>query len=596
MGVLKDKSLVKKIIEIIPFISKKRIYQVILLQIFALFSSLLESFSVGAIFPFIAALNSSDVLLNNSKYKFILDYLGIEKKSNFILFFTIGFVFLVCCSAFIKWLLLYFNSSVSNKIGTQVSAELFKRSLYQPYILHTNRNSSEMLVGFARANELVSLIILPLFNLINSFFTIFFIVIVLLYVNPLYILSLLFIMVMLYLIVMFFVKKILHIESEKISLTKPSIYKVIQESLGGIRDVILDGTQIFFTEIYLRLDIQLRKSSARLAVINISPNIILQSLGIAILAAFAGAIAFKGNMGTGLELLGVLAFGYLRISPALQQIYSSWASLNSGKKSLDYILEFLKIPLPTYSNINNTSLIKFEDIFKLDNISFKYPNSENVVLNNFNITVNKGSKIGIVGKTGSGKSTLIDIMMGLITPNEGSLIVDNKIISEENIRSWQMHIAHVPQFIYLSDSTIAENIAFGIEKNLIDFDAVKLAAKQAQISDTIEQLDNKYNTSIGERGVRLSGGQRQRIGIARALYKKADVIIFDEATSSLDSVTEAEVMKSINDLSKELTIIIIAHRFSTLKNCDCIYEINDRELIFYENYNEFIVRMENNSN
>ena len=596
MYILKGNSLIKKIIEIIPYIGKKRLYQVITLQIFALFSSLLESLSVSAIFPFIAALNSSDVLLNNSKYKFILEYLGIEKKANFILFFTIGFVFLVCCSAFIKWLLLYLNSSVSNKIGTQVSAELFKRSLYQPYILHTNRNSSEMLVGFARANELVSLIMLPLFNLINSFFTIFFIVLVLLYINPVYILSLLFLMVVFYLIVMFFVKKILHKESEKISLTKPSIYKVIQEGLGGIRDVILDGTQNFFTEIYLRLDIQLRKSTARLALINTSPNIILQSLGIAILAAFAGAIAIKGNMGTGLELLGVLAFGYLRISPALQQIYSSWASLNSGKKSLDYITEFLKIPLPNYSNIKNTSLIKFDDIFKLDNISFKYPNSENVVLNNVKITVNKGAKIGIVGKTGSGKSTLIDIMMGLITPNEGSLIVDDKLISEENIRSWQMHIAHVPQFIYLSDSTIAENIAFGIEKNLIDFDAVKLAAKQAQISDTIEQLDNKYNTSIGERGIRLSGGQRQRIGIARALYKKADVIIFDEATSSLDSVTEAEVMKSINDLSKELTIIIIAHRFSTLKNCDCIYEINDSELNFYENYNEFIVRMEKNSN
>jgi ABC-type multidrug transport system fused ATPase/permease subunit len=596
MEVLKDNSLVKKIIEIIPFISKKRLYQVILLQIFALFSSILESLSVSAIFPFIAALNSSDALLNNSKYKFILDYLGVEKKTDFILFFTIGFVLLVCFSAFIKWLLLYLNSSVSNKIGTHVSSELFKRSLYQPYILHTTRNSSEMLVGFARANELVSLIMLPLFNLINSFFTIFFIVIVLLYINPLYILSLLFLMVVFYLIVMFFVKKILYKESEKISLTKPSIYKVIQEGLGGIRDVILDGTQIFFTEIYLRLDIQLRKSIARLALVNTSPNIILQSLGIAILASFAGVIAIKGNMGTGLELLGVLAFGYLRISPALQQVYSSWASLNSGKKSLDYIIEFLKIPLPTYSKSNNTSLIKFRDKFRLDNISFKYPNSENVVFNNFNITVSKGSKIGIVGKTGSGKSTLIDIMMGLITPFEGSLIVDNIKISEENIRSWQMHIAHVPQFIYLSDSTIAENIAFGIEKNLIDYDAVKLAAKQAQISDTIEQLENKYDTSIGERGIRLSGGQRQRIGIARALYKKADVIIFDEATSSLDNVTETQVMKSINDLSKELTIIIIAHRFSTLKNCDSIYEISDGELLFYENYNKFIEIKENASN
>jgi ATP-binding cassette subfamily B protein len=263
-------------------------------------------------------------------------------------------------------------------------------------------------------------------------------------------------------------------------------------------------------------------------------------------------------------------------------------SLNSGKVNLENVIDFLKMSIPKPSGLRDIKIVELQDFFTLEGVSYKYPNSENLILDNIDLKIHKGSKIGVVGKTGSGKSTLIDIITGLLTPTIGSLFVDNNKIIDTKVRSWQLNIAYVPQAIYLSDTTILENIAVGIEKESIDFELVKFSAQQAQISDVIEKMELQYNTIIGERGIRLSGGQRQRIGIARALYKRANVIIFDEATSALDDETELDVMQAINNLSGELTVIIIAHRYTTLKNCDSIYEIKDCKLIPYDSYDLFV--------
>jgi ATP-binding cassette subfamily B protein len=254
-------------------------------------------------------------------------------------------------------------------------------------------------------------------------------------------------------------------------------------------------------------------------------------------------------------------------------MYGSWTGIVGSKPSLVESLALLEQPLPKNFNSEHLSVISFDYQLTLRNVSFAYGPKLPLVLNDVNLIIKKGSRLGFIGKTGGGKSTLLDIVMALLTPTSGNLLVDGVAITPENSRNWQKHIAHVPQSIFLSDCSILENIAFGIPVTKIDQQQVVLAAKQAQLHDLIMGWPQGYATSVGERGIRLSGGQRQRIGIARALYKKADVIIFDEATSSLDSETENSVMESINGLSSDLTLLIIAHRLTTLKGCSQIVEL-----------------------
>jgi ATP-binding cassette subfamily B protein len=267
--------------------------------------------------------------------------------------------------------------------------------------------------------------------------------------------------------------------------------------------------------------------------------------------------------------------------PVLQQLFVSWTTLTGSKSSLIDSIELMDQPLPEFLNAEYVPIV-FQNKIHLKNISFRYSEDSPWVLKELNLIINKGSKIGFMGTTGGGKSTLLDILMNLINPTVGQIFIDDNMLSSNNSRAWQAHIAHVPQAIFLSDSTIAENIAFGIPKNQIDYNLVYEAAKKAQIADIIESWETKYNTIVGERGIKLSGGQRQRIGIARALYKKADVLIFDEATSALDNDTETEVMKAINKLDSHLTIIMVAHRLSTLTNCDFVYEIVNNNIRRYK--------------
>ena len=384
------------------------------------------------------------------------------------------------------------------------------------------------------------------------------------------------------------VKRKLLLESEIMYSRKPLLYKILQEGLGGIRDILIDGSQTFFSDLYYKNETQFKKSQIKVTLINNTPNIAIQSFGICLIAFFAGYMATKQNMSSTLPFLGALAFGYLRISPAIQQIFTSWTSLKSGHISLKYVVEFLSIKLPEYANNPLPNPIKFEERISLSNISFQYSKNNPFIFNNLNLIIKKGTRVGFIGSTGSGKSTLIDIIISLIEPTSGYIMVDDSIIDKNNFRSWQVNIAHVPQSIYLSDNSILENIAFGISKDKIDFDRAVESAKKAQIYDTIELWKNKFETLIGERGVRLSGGQRQRIGIARSLYKKAKVIVFDEATSALDGETEGDVMNSIDLLGSELTILMVAHRITTLKNCDYIYELKNGELILHKNFNELL--------
>jgi len=366
--------------------------------------------------------------------------------------------------------------------------------------------------------------------------------------------------------------------------------KSLQEGLGGIRDVLLDGSQEFYSKLYRNADLPLRRAATNNAFIGASPRYIIEMVGMIIIVAVAYSMMQRdSDTETIIPMLGALALGAQRLLPALQQAYSSYASIKSNYVSFIDVLDLLDQPLP--SHINNNTIVpplEFSKEVGLNNIEFKYTDNGSLVLKNIKLKIKKGTSIGFMGVTGSGKSTLLDIVMGLLSPTKGNLTVDDQTINEENVGSWQVHIAHVPQNIYLSDCSIEENIALGIPKEKINRQQVSLAAKRAQIDNIVEEWPNKYQTVIGERGVRLSGGQRQRIGIARALYNHADVLIFDEATSALDNDTESAVMKAISGLGSDLTVLIIAHRLTTLKNCDTVVELKNGCIVRTGEYKDMV--------
>jgi ATP-binding cassette subfamily B protein len=274
----------------------------------------------------------------------------------------------------------------------------------------------------------------------------------------------------------------------------------------------------------------------------------------------------------------------------MQQIYGNWASISGSRAALVDVLGLLDQPLPTEASQPEPAPLVLNDAVRFNDVRFRYGDAGPWVLNGINLVVPKGARIGFVGSTGSGKSTALDLLMGLLDPTQGEILVDGRPISGDLKRAWQRTIAHVPQNIFLSDSTVAENIAFGVSPDKIDYDRVRKAAEQARIAEFIESRPEGYGAFVGERGVRLSGGQRQRIGIARALYKQASVLVFDEATSALDNETEQAVMQAIEGLSQDLTIVIIAHRLSTLKSCTQIVELADGGIKRTGTYQEIVTQ------
>jgi ATP-binding cassette subfamily B protein len=392
-------------------------------------------------------------------------------------------------------------------------------------------------------------------------------------------------------------RKRLLINSQTVARESTQVIKSLQEGLGGIRDVLIDGSQEFYCQIYRNADHPLRRAQGNNAFINFSPRYAMEALGMVLIAALAYALAQQSDgIAMAIPFLGALALGAQRLLPVLQQAYGSWASIQGSLASLQDTLELLDQPLPAYVDQPPVKSLTFQRQIALKQISFRYSPQTHWVLKDLSISIPKGGRVGFIGTTGSGKSTLLDIVMGLLQTTEGTLEVDNQTVTPANHRAWQAHIAHVPQAIYLADSTIEENIAFGVPKDEIDIQRVELAAQQARIAASIESWPEQYQTIVGERGVRLSGGQRQRIGIARALYKQANVIIFDEATSALDNETEQSVMEAIEGLSEDLTLLIIAHRITTLKGCTQIVELGDGGIKRTGNYQDIINTLSHSGN
>lgn len=566
---------------------KKRRKKQFLLVLFLMFiASFAEILSVSAVIPFLGVITNPEDLMKNESLQPILGYFNIISSGQLVLPVTIIFIIASLLAGLIRLILLYATTRLSYGIGHDISIDVYNKTLHQDYAIHISRNSSEVINGIVtKTSTVISGVLTPVLTLISSFIILIGIVGVLAFIN-FFVAFVAFVgFGLLYGIVIFYTRSKIRSNSEVIATKSNKVLKSLQEGLMGIRDVLIHGSQDFYSKIYRDADLPLRRAAGNNLFISGSPRFIMEAIGMILIASIAYFMTQNYDNSSSFPILGALALGAQRLLPIMQQGYGSYSAIKGSRASLVDVLELLDQPMPDLTNESSVGLIEFRNKISLRGISFRYHKDENLILDEIDLSITKGSRVGFVGSTGSGKSTLFDIFMGLIKPSNGYIEIDDQRLEKSNMRSWQKHIAHVPQDIYLSDNSILENIAFGVSKDKIDIKKVILAAKKAQIHHLIEGWEYGYDTFVGEQGIRLSGGQKQRIGIARALYKEADVLILDEATSALDSDTEESVVRSIEGLDRTLTILIIAHRTSTLKNCDFIVKI-DKKKAFITSYDD----------
>ena len=571
-------------------ISPGRRMQFGFLFLLMILSSFAEVVSIGAVLPFLGMLTAPEQVFSHPLAQPLVQALSLTEPKQLLLPLTIVFAIAALFSAAMRMILLWGQTRLSYAIGSDFSNSIYRRTLYQPYSVHVARNSSEVIAGIlGKAKSIVAYTITPILTILSSSLMLLAILSVVVAIDPAVALAAFAGFGTIYALVILVTKKQLAIDSQHMSGESTQVIKALQEGLGGIRDVLIDGTQVIHCNTYSNADSRLRRAQANIQIISGSPRFAIEALGMTLIAALAYSLADRPEgIASAIPVLGALALSAQRLLPVLQQAYSSWAAMRGGQVSLRDSLDLLDQHLPDHVDAPLPTLISFQRGITLRKLAFRYTPQTPWVLRGVDITIPKGSRIGFIGSTGSGKSTLLDIIMGLLHPTEGSLVIDDEIITAQNHRTWQAHVAHVPQAIFLADATIAENIAFGVLPDQIDHERVRQAAQKAQIAEAIESWDQQYSTIVGERGVRLSGGQRQRIGIARALYKQSDVIIFDEATSALDNETEEAVMEAIEGLSENLTILIIAHRLTTLKNCTQVIELMDGRIKNSGTYQEII--------
>ena len=571
-------------------LSRRRQHQSVLLIILMLVSAFSEIVSLGAVLPFIGILTAPDRVFNHPIVLRISETLGISSPDQMILPITITFIIAVMVAGSIRLLFLWASTRVISAFGSELSIDVYRRTLYQPFQVHVARNSSEVISSITvKIDGVIYGVLSPLLILISSIVLIISITVFLIAIDPMVaVLSIVGFGVS-YGLIAFVSRKQLRSKSQLIGHQQTQIVKSLQEGLGGIRDVLLDGTQSVYCGIYHNADFPLRRAKGNLAFLAGSPRYIMEAIGMTLIAILAYGLSKQvGGVATALPVLGALALGAQRILPALQNLFSAWAGIVGNHSQLVAVVELLEQPMPVEMQLHDTAPLVFHDSIRFDSVCFRYSSAGPWIINDLNLTIVKGKRVGFVGSTGSGKSTTLDLIMGLLAPTEGEILVDGEPLRGARLRAWQLTIAHVPQNIYLSDSSIAENIAFGVPREAIDMNRVQEAARQAQIADFIESSREGYQTFVGEDGVRFSGGQRQRIGIARALYKKASVLIFDEATSALDNATEQSVMNAIEGLNRNLTILIIAHRLTTVRQCDTMVQLENGRIVGQGTYEQLI--------
>lgn len=535
--------------------------------------ALVEIVSLGAVMPFLALIANPRDVAGAGPVRAVASAFGWTHADELLVPATVAFVAAAIFSGGLRLLLSWAGNKFIMRLGHELTVDVYDKTLHQPYRYHVEQNTSALIASVSKVLTVTLGVLLPLLEALVSAVLALFILLALFAIDPTIALASALGFGGMYLAVSRATRRQLSTNSKIIAEAETERVKIIQEGLGGIRDVLIDNAQHVYLAKFRGSSLALNDSRTANMVIAASPRFVLETFGIVMISVLALVLSRGGGgLSESLPVLGALALGAQKLLPLLQRVYQGWTQAAGNAQLVSDVLVKLDLPVEDARSRIARPPTAFRDSLVLRGVVFRYGDGP-VTLKDVNLTIARGSHVGVVGPTGSGKSTLIDILLGLLEPTEGVVEVDGEVLRGGALVAWQRNVAHVPQSIYLSDATIAENIAFGEALDELDMDMVCEMARRVHLDAFIESLPAGYHTTVGERGVRLSGGQRQRVGIARALYKKADVLVLDEATSALDSETEASVMSAIEELRQDLTIITIAHRETTLRHCDKVIRI-----------------------
>ena len=569
------------------------------LQIMMVFMAFMELLGIASIGPFMALVADMQLLETNATLNRIYVASGVSTHTDF-LFITGLFVLLMLSLASILSMITTWRLSLfAYSVGTEISDRLYHYYLQKDWLFHASGSSAQLTKQIAtEALRVTNFIILPFIQMNARLVLAVFISVSIFIYNPLIATVGVVLFASGYVIIYRMIRKRIALYGEYVSTTSTDRFRLMNEGFGGIKDVLLYNRRHDFVHQFETSGKLFAHAQGVNTALSQAPRYLMELLAFGAMIGLVLVLLTtrEGNLSQVLPILTVYALAGFKLLPALQQIYHSVATIRGNTAAFDSIKEDLLASLTVDSEQGAASdiasgqtidLAKIKNI-RLNRVSFTYPNKVMPALDSINLNIPINSTVGFVGESGSGKSTAIDLLLGLIAPNTGQLMLDDLIIDEKNKQAWQQYIGFVPQSIFLSEGSIAENVAFGICRKDIDLVRVKQAIKLAHLEFLVDSLSEGLNTKVGERGVQLSGGQRQRIGIARALYNQADVLVFDEATSALDGITEKVIMDAIQELSGQKTIVMIAHRLKTVKNCDIIYFMEKGKVIEQGTYQQLI--------
>ena len=598
--------MIKKIIEIFSFLDKSQQKKIIYLQLLILLTALMEVLSLFAIAPFVSIIVDFEVINREGYISNIYSYLGFESPRIFLFFFALFFLCILYISNLTHMLTIWLVTTNSVKMGTTLGTRMYSFYLNREWLFHVKNNSAQLINKIAQESDIITLgIILPTILMIAKLAVSLFIVTAMIIYNPLVALIVGVILGTCYFTIWTIIKTTIMKNGIIVTLSQEKRFKLMSEGFGGIKELLISGRQGFFSNLFRHKSDEWANAVGNNQALSQIPRFIIELIAFSIIVGFILFITSIKNENNFISLLPVLSIyvlGGLKLLPAFQAIFTYLTSMKSNISAYDNIRQNL---IDCKEEEINESILKkdTEILIEMDlkkelrfqNVYFKYLDKEkknNYVVSDLNFSIKKNQTTGIVGKSGSGKSTIIDLIVGLIPPDSGKIFIDDKNLMENNKHFWQKNISLVSQSIFLSDNTIRENIAFGIRSDKIDDDQVYEVLERSQLKEYVNQLPDGINTIIGEHGVQLSGGQRQRVGIARSLYSNSKLIIFDEATSSLDGLTEAAIIKSINDIQNAKTIVIVAHRLASVKKCHKIYFVDSGKIIDSGTYQELVDKNE----
>ncbi len=537
-----------------------------------------ELLTLGAVVPLLALFASAGAPPSTNRVGELLLRFGINLADYSLASISIIFCSVAVVTGMFRILLAWAGQKYVYGIRYDVGVALYDRMLHQPYTFHVGVNSSRIISNLENVPRLAMGMLMPMLQGGIAVVIGIFVLGGLIILSPFASLVAISGFGLIYGGLSLTAGRGLRRNARVIAKMAHRRLQTVQEGLGGIGDVLLDNTQAIYVRKFAKIDARLSNAQSANALVAVTPRFLAEAVGLILMVTLALMLhGQRGGASASLPVLGALALGAQRLLPLMQQSYFGWASLLSHRSLFFDTVTLLRHPLPP--NIATESLPRLQSAVELDDVGFGYASDQHFTLRNISLRIPKGSRVGFVGKTGSGKTTLLNVVMGLLDPASGEIRVDGHVLTSSNKRSWQQQVAHVPQSIFLTDGSIAENIALGVPADAIDIDKMRHVCRLAELAHFVEGLPQGYATSVGERGVRLSGGQIQRIGLARALYKDATVLVLDEATSALDDATEANIIEAVQRLGRRYTVLMIAHRTTTLRECDIIYKLDSGVLV-----------------